>query len=141
MITAVHFSRSFFFFPLRENARLPRNGDDDSMYVIRWIVAAATTTTTTTAAAAAAATTTTRRTFFQRGLLRWLARVNRLAPSAALLPVGYSQGLGGGSYSFLLSFRARAFFIPLTFLSALLIPRSVRVSPSTVHGAFIVKER
>lgn len=41
---------------------------------------------------------------------------------AALLPVGYSQGLGGGSYSFLLSFRARAFFIPLTFLNALLIP-------------------
>ncbi|KAK1132071.1 hypothetical protein K0M31_016209, partial [Melipona bicolor] len=45
------------------------------------------TTTTTT-------TTTTWRTFFQRGLLRWLSRVNRLAPSAALLPVGYSQGLG-----------------------------------------------
>lgn len=29
---------------------------------------------------------------------------------AALLPVGYSQGLGGGSYSFLLSFRARLFY-------------------------------
>lgn len=47
----------------------------------------------------------------------------------ALLPVVYSQGLGGDSYSFLLSFRARAFFIPLTFLSALLIPRRGRVSP------------
>lgn len=89
-------------------------------------VATTTMTTTTTTA------TTTWRTFFQRGLLRWLSRVNRLAPRAALLPVGYSQGLGGGSYSFLLSFRARAFFIPLTFLSALLIPLG-RVSPCGVH--------
>jgi len=60
-------------------------------------------------------------------------RVNRLALRAALLPVGYSQGLGGGSYSFLLSFRARAFFIPLTFLNALLIPLG-RVSPERTPG-------
>lgn len=74
-------------------------------------------------------TVTTEKCFFsQRGLPRWLSRVNRLALRAALLPVGYSQGLGGGSYSFLLSFRARAFFIPLTFLNALLIPLG-RVSP------------
>lgn len=70
----------------------------------------------------------------QRGLLRWLPRVNRLALRAALLPVGYSQGLGGGSYSFLLSFRARAFFIPLTFLNALLIPLG-RVSPANAAAA------
>jgi len=74
--------------------------------------------------------------FLQRGLLRWLPRVNRLALRAALLPVGYSQGLGGGSYSFLLSFRAHAFFIPLTFLNALLIPLD-RVSPANTAATVL----
>lgn len=54
---------------------------------------------------------------------------------SALLPVEYSQGLRGGSYSFLLSFRARArtFFIPLTFLNALLIPLVKSTTPPRIQ--------
>jgi len=62
-----------------------------------------------------------RRTFFAKSAPLTVQGQPAGSLRAALLLVGYSQGLGGGSYSFLLSFRARAFFIPLTFLNALLI--------------------
>lgn len=92
-------------------------------------------------------------TFFLRGLapLALGPGSTGWAPArAALLPARWvhSQGLGGGSYSFLLSFRARTFFffyIPrararaLTFLNALLIPSGSLRAPITRERARVCR--